>query len=109
MRKHRLVGALVLVLATLALATAAQSQDPDKAAQDANKAEYVEGWNRLDPEHPAEIKPGLGSPQRCQNACYNQGTCRAWAYDVKLDSCRLMSQKVEAKKDACCFTGVKPN
>lgn len=97
MRKHRLAGALVVLLAGLASAAA--------YGQDGNPV-FQPGWSRSGPIFNTLTKD---SARTCQRACLDNSHCRAWVYSTNdnAQNCRLMSQDPPPPptQDACCVTG----
>lgn len=98
MRKHRLVGTSVLLLAGLAC-TAAYGQNGNPVFQ--------QGWSRSGPFFNTLTKD---SARTCQRACLDNGHCRAWVYSTNAGdrNCGLISQDPPPPptQDACCVTGV---
>lgn len=97
MRIHKVAAALLISLLAIA---PAWPQEPDKLFQP--------GFTRVG-EHYSKVDKG--SAQKCQDACVEDGVCRAWVFETVPESCRLMSQSppVEPQEDACCTTGIKQN
>jgi hypothetical protein len=99
MREPGLVWALAPFLFALMCAVA--------SAQDADTV-YLDGSNRPGPLYQTLTK---GHARRCQDACLNDGQCRAWVYskDVDTDNCGLISQNPPPppSQNVCCVTGIK--
>jgi hypothetical protein len=76
------------------------------AVQPPNMTRMLGAYDRLGGDFKGFALP-VSDPRLCQGECAENGTCKAWSYDVVRGLCFLKGTRPDAAPNKCCSSGAK--